>query len=103
VTDGDAGPHALNLQSPNLHSLLSQSPNPSVSLSPDLCARYGILAAGWVVNAPIVALRFDVLPDLLTFLALRAEVQREVGIAVEVLPVEALSAEQRVVWAKREA
>ena len=103
VTDGDAGPHTLNLQSPNLHSLLSQSPNPSVSLSPDLYARYGILAAGWVVNAPIVALRFAVLPDLLTFLALRAEVQREVGIAVEVLPVEALSAEQRVVWAKREA
>jgi len=98
ATEGDASPHALNLQSPNL-----QSPNPSVSLSPDLCARYGILAAGWVVDAPIVALRFAVLPELLAFLALRAEVQREVGAAVEVLPVEALHAEQRVVWVEREA
>ncbi len=97
ATDGDPRQHV-----PNLQSLISQSPNPSVSLSPDLCTRYGILAAGWVVDAPIVALRFAALPDLLAFLALRAEVRQAVGAAVEVLPLEALSAEHLVVWVERE-
>jgi tetratricopeptide (TPR) repeat protein len=68
------------------------------TLSAELCARYGIRAAGWVAGAPILALRFEPLPDLLTFLALRAEVRQEVGEAVEVLPVEALAANQVVMW-----
>lgn len=67
-------------------------------LSDDLRERYAILAAGWVVGGSILALRFAVLPDLLTFLALRGEVRRQFGAAVEVLPEEALPVEQEVVW-----
>lgn len=73
------------------------------SIPADLCARYGIRAVGRVVDAPILVLRFELLPDLLTFLALRAELRQEVGETVEVLPVEALAAAQEVVWVQEEA
>lgn len=91
-------PHSPNLQSPS-----SQAHSPPISLPHTICARYGILAVGWVVDAPILALRFAQLPDLLTFLALRAEVWQEVGETVEVLPVEALAPEQVVAWLEEAA
>ncbi len=71
---------------------------PPAALPQELCARYSILAAGWVVDAPILALRFGSLPDLLTFLAVRAEVHRLLGSAVEVMPEEALTNEQVAAW-----
>lgn len=90
---GNDEPHSPSRQSP-----ISQAHSPPISLPHTICARYGILAVGWVVDAPILALRFAQLPDLLTFLALRAEVRQTVGEAVEVLPVEALAAGQVVAW-----
>ena len=72
-------------------------------ISAGLRTRYGIRAAGWVVDAPILALRFEPLPDLLTFLSLRAALRQEMGEAIEVLPVEALAAGQLVDWLHEDA
>ncbi|HAJ34922.1 MAG TPA: hypothetical protein DCL15_04405 [Chloroflexi bacterium] len=91
------------LRSPSRQSPIAQTHSPPISLPHTLCARYGILAVGRVVDAPILALRFERLPDLLTFLALRAEVWQEVGETVEMLPVEALAPGQVVAWQEEDA
>lgn len=87
-----------NPQSPIANLPISQSHIPPISLSNTLCTRYGILAVGRVIDAPILVLRFAQLPDLLPFLTLQAEVRQEVGEAIEVLPIEALAPDRVVAW-----
>ena len=74
------------------------APRPPLAFDRDLMQRYTITAAGWLGDAQVVVLRFAHLPDLLTFLALRAEVRQRLGDAIDVLPEEAVSTGQNVIW-----